>query len=151
MKPEFFVTTTTQESTVPVTQGGSTYWARIFRMKLPALERGNILLVGANSEVRNDAGYNVEFVGGLTLDPVWINPTQDVTPGGHMLARLNGHNVNSQGHYYCLPEVEAWQAPADIPTAWVSYRVRCRSTAATGGERCTIMPGYGRLWALLWR
>lgn len=46
--------------------------------------------------------------------------------------------------------MEMCRVPTDMTSAWLYYRVRCRSTAATGAEICTIMQGgYGEMEALV--
>lgn len=150
-RPEYYATEATVDSAVPVTLADTTAWRWVYRLALPALRVGDVLLVGASTEVRNDAGYNVEMVGGLTLDPGWPYYNEDLMAGGVMLARLNGTDISPQQHYYIHPEMEAYRMAADMAPPTINYRIRCRSTLATGAESCAILPGYGRLWCLIWR
>lgn len=135
-------------ASVPVTQGNSAIWRTVYQMQLPDLRAGQLLLATIECEVRNDAGYNIEFVTETLLCP---SPPSDIDapPGALMIGRRNGHNVDPIMHYYAPDKTWFYVVPQDLTAPWLVFRVRARSTSATGNEICTIMQGYGELSAVL--
>lgn len=145
---------------VPVMQYPQAQWRNVYVLNLGALAAGDLVFVTIASEVRNDAGFNVEFAtqtliapGGLyyhddmgncpTANPPWYS-------GAHLLSPINGTNVDPTKHYLQHNRTEVWRCPANMPSAIAYHRVRCRSTAATGAEMCTIMQGgYGEMEATI--
>lgn len=152
-RPRFQVTApgTEIDSSVLVTTGSFTVWKRVLTLALAInVKAGDFIFAHADMEIRNDSGINVEIVPGFLLSPTPTpNEGDDLPVGGQWLAPLNGHDIDPQIHYYNTPKVGGIIVPADIPSPYIMLRVRCRSTSATGAETCTIMPGYGKITALI--
>jgi hypothetical protein len=152
-RPRFQVTAPGSEvdSTVLVTLGSFTVWKRVLTLALStSLKAGDFIFAHTDMEIRNDSSINVEIVTGFLLSPTAVpNEGDDLPSGGQWLAPLNGHDIDPQTHYYNTPKVGGIIVPADMATPYIMLRVRCRSTDATGAETCTILPGYGKITAMI--
>ena len=132
---------------VLITLGGFTVWVDIFKLALPiSLGVGDIIMVEAQTEVRNDAAFNVEFVTGLLVSNASsISSSVDIDGTGVYIGELNGHDVDPTMHYFDTPKMGVLTIASAIATPYVYFRVRCRSTAAVGTDYANIMNGYGHM------
>jgi hypothetical protein len=145
-----------------VTDGNSTNMIEIYRLYMPPLLAGDIVQMTAGCEIRNDAGYNVEFVDQFLLAQNIPAPSQYQPLGPSLqIGGLSGTNVSGAGamHYFRPNRTEIYQMPVDMPVSYLMYRVRCRSDVASsyGARYCTVMAfptvpqGYGRISTLVTR
>lgn len=143
---------------IPVTTASWTQWRHVFQIFIPTpLKQGDLIKVMGSAEIRLDGLINTEFVSKITLTPGMPYYAEDLwgyngSPGvGYFLQPIAGHNVDPQMHYFNPQFIGAMEVPADMTASVVTVGVRCRSTAASGNETGTIMRGYGRLLAEVWR
>jgi len=148
-QPRFQRTTPGAEGgpSVLITLGGFTVWVDIFKLALStSLEVGDILMVEAQCEVRNDAAFNVEFVTGLLVTSASsISASADFGGSGAFIGELNGHDVDPTMHYFDTPKSGVISITSPIASPYVYFRVRCRSTSAVGTDYANIMNGYGHM------
>lgn len=132
---------------VLITLGAFTVWVDIFKYALPiSLAVGDILMVEAQTEIRNDAAFNVEFVTSLFVSNASSIATgTDIDGTGVYIGELNGHDVDPTMHYFDTPKSGVITIGTAIATPYVYFRVRCRSTAAVGTDYANIMNGYGHM------
>ena len=135
--------------TVPITQASETEIRNLYCVQLPNLEVGDVLYISGNAEIRNDANYNVEFVAFFTLGASIAGPHDYAAPDGVLLDPLNGTDINPQMHYYQPNKSQPYVVQTAMAAPRLCMRIRCRSTAATGGEFATIMHGYGELSVMI--
>lgn len=146
------------DTSLPVTGPSETQWRWIHRLQLPALLGGDVLHVCAEGQVANEAGVNVEIATQVTLVPGWPYYIEDLwgyngAPGpSYMIGAINGEGVSTDRHYFQPSRTTQFVLPVTpMPTAWLNFRVRSRSSATPQGQCIIKGPGYGHLACSVFR
>lgn len=146
------------DTALPVMGPSETQWRWVHRLQLPALLGGDVLHVTAEGQIANEAGVNVEIASQITLLPGWPYYVEDLwgysgLPGpSYMIGAINGEGVSLDRHYFQITRaVQFILPPTPMPTAWLHFRVRSRSTATPSGSCFIRGPGYGHLSCSIFR
>ncbi|CAN7514753.1 hypothetical protein [Bosea sp. LjRoot237] len=138
-------TDTLLDSLVGIVDGNTTVWGTPYYINVGAFQAGDIIQVFADVEAENTASYNVEFVTQVLLSSTWVPNNVDAVAGSHILLPINGYNVDPIDHYYSETRSASYRLPAAFPGGVIQFRLRTRSSAATGGQNALFKPGQGFL------
>lgn len=170
-KPTVLYGASTQWGALPVSVDQD-WWYTIYRVCVPAIAAGDVLSAYAETQVRNDLGFNVELAQVLTVqDHSGTSPCVGGPPPSTQTALIgpvggtnenefprgpqpiNGWNITPGEHYGRASKAFTWVAPAARPNGvWVQFRLRARSSAAnnSGNLALTVQANQGHLVVLRW-
>lgn len=153
MPPVFYEKCVTLlDTTVVIATPLATVWATPYYVNLPPLCAGDLVRFSAEQEVECTVAYNTELVSQVIVSPGWCANNVDGMPGGAMPCEIIGNDAtNNPIHYWVIERNAEWLVPADMPVACVQFRLRSRSTAASGNDKAIIKPGQGHLSVSVWR
>ncbi|WID96016.1 hypothetical protein QO058_25270 [Bosea vestrisii] len=133
------------DTLVGITNGSTTVWGNPYYLYLSNLQAGDIIQVFADIEAENTATYNVEFATQVLLTSSWVPNNVNSIAASHILLPINGYNVDQAEHYYSETRAASYQLPVALTDAVMQFRLRTRSSAATGGQNALFKPGQGFL------
>lgn len=146
---------------VPITTVDYTAWRYIHHLQLPALQTGDVLIVTATGQIANDNQFRAEIVTAVTLQPATPYYHEDLWGiNGHpgfadFIVHPGGENIDGPTgrHYMRATHASSYKMPVDMPTAFVTFKVRVRAPeAATNAYYAYIRgPGYGKLTVTILR
>lgn len=146
-------TDTLLESSAPILGPSGAYYATYYYLNLDIpLLAGDTLLITADGEVEVKATYNTEVISQIILDAQWNSNATQLDPGNYEVGHIIGTDLALSPIHYTLPTRSViYPVPADIAAPTIQYRIRCRSTAATGNDVAVLKPGQGHLAYMLFR
>ena len=138
-------TETLADSLVGITGGSTTVWGNPYYLYLSGLQMNDVVQVFADIEAENTASYNVEFATQVLLSPSWVPNNVNSIASSYALLPINGYNVDPVIHYFSETRSASYRVPAALPDMVLQFRLRARSSAATGGQNAVFKPGQGFL------
>lgn len=140
---------------IPVTTFEATAWRYVHQIHLPPLKAGDILQVTATGQLANDNQFRTELVSAVTIQPGTPYYHEDLwgitgLPGfSDFIVHGGGENIDgpTARHYMRMTHASQYRMPVDMPTAFLTFKVRARAQEAVTGSYYVYIrgPGYGKL------
>jgi hypothetical protein len=128
-----------------------TFWSTAYHVTVPDVKKDDLLIISAEEEVEMTVTYNTEVVSQVVLSDGWCSNDVDAAQYGFMPVPIIGSNLtNNPIHYEDISRSAQMIMPRDMASACFQFRVRCRSTSASGNDKAKNKH-YGHLTISVWR